>query len=140
MLFKRGKIIHTLAISVILLGIVSAIYVNAYNEGNNNSTEIVINSQSYDISTIFSNIDEIQINTDDGIKTGIPLNQLINFTQEKCPSCFKYQIVGSDGYKQTVNWEDIELGIFTIDRIAIFPQLAHSFWVKDIIKIEVIKI
>jgi len=140
MLFNRGKIIHILAISVIILGIISTVYVNAYKEANNNSNEIVINGQNYDISSIFSNINEIQIKTDDGTKTGIPLNQLINFTQEKCPSCFKYQIIGSDGYKQTVNWEDMELGIFTIDKIAIFPHLAHSFWVNDIIEIEVNKI
>ena len=140
MLFIRGKIIHILAISVIILGIVSTIYVNAYKESNNNSNEIIINGNNYDISTIFTKINEIQITTDDGKKIGIPLNQIIDLLKEKCPSCFKYKIIGSDGYKQTVNWGDIEKGIFTIDKTAIFPHLAHSFWVKNIIEIEVIKI
>ena len=56
MIFNRGKIIHILAISVIILGIISTIYVNAYKEKNNSSNEIIINGNSFDISIIFSNI------------------------------------------------------------------------------------
>ena len=140
MIFSRGKIIHILAISVIILGIISTIYVNAYKEKNNSSNEIIINGNSFDISIIFSNINEIKIITDDGEKSGIPLDQLIDYSGENCPSCFKYQIIGSDGYKQTVNWQDMENGVISLDRIAFFPHLAHSFWVRDIIEIEVKKI
>lgn len=139
MFVDRGKIIHILAIFVIIIGIISTILVNAYKE-EENSNEITIIGKSLDISIIFSNIDEIHINTDDGIKKGIPLDEIISYTGEPCPSCFKYQLIGSDGYKQTVNWDDMKNGIFTINKKAIFPHLAQSFWVKDIIKIEVIEI
>jgi hypothetical protein len=139
MFVDRGKIIHLLAVSVIIIGLVSTILVNA-NKEEDNLNEIIINGNSLDISIIFSNIDEIQINTDDGIEKGIPLDELINYTGEFCPSCLKYRLIGSDGYKQTVNWEDMKKGIFTINKKAIFPHLAHSFWVRDIIEIEVIEI
>ena len=139
MFVDKGKIIHILAISVIIIGIVSTLLVNA-NQEEENSTEIIIIGDSFDLSMIFLNIDEIEINTDEGIKKGLPLDELINYTGENCPSCFKYRIIGSDGYKQTVNWDDMKNGIFTNNKIAIFPHLAHSFWVKDIIKIEVIEI
>jgi hypothetical protein len=139
MFVDKGKIIHILAISVILIGIISTILVNA-NKEEEKSNEIIIIGNSFDLTMIYSNIDEKQINTDDGIKKGIPLDELINYTGEDCPSCFKYRIIGSDGYKQTVNWEDMKKGIFTINKEVIFPHLAHSFWVKDIIEIEVIKI
>jgi hypothetical protein len=139
MFVDKGKMIHILAISVLLVGIISTILVNA-NQEEENSNEIIIIGNSIDLTMIFSNIDEIQINTDEGIKKGIPLDELINYTGEICPYCFKYRLIGSDGYKQTVNWDDMENGIFTNNKIAIFPHLAHSFWVKDIIEIEVIEI
>lgn len=139
MFVNRGKIVHILAISVIIIGAISTIYVNA-NNSEVKQNEIIIIGNSLDISLIFSDINEEQIYTDDGIKKGIPLDELINLKGENCPSCFKYRLIGSDGYKQTVNWDDMKKGIFTIDKIAIFPHLAHSFWVKDIIEIEVIKI
>ena len=139
MFVDRGKIVHILAISVIIIGILSTIFVNA-NNVEVKQNEIIINGSSFEISLIFSDVNEKQIITDDGIKKGIPLDKLFNLTDEKCPSCFKYRLIGSDGYKQTVNWDDLKNGIFTNDKIAIFPHLAHSFWVKDIIEIEVIKI
>jgi len=139
MLIDRGKIVHILAISVIIIGIISTILVYANTE-QNDTNKIIIMGNSFDISLIFENIDNIQINTDDGIENGIPLDELINSTGENCPSCFKYRLIGSDGYKQTLNWDDMKNGILTIDKKAIFPHLAHSFWVKDIIKIEAIGI
>jgi hypothetical protein len=139
MFVDRGKIVHILAISVIIIGILSTIFVNA-NKVEVKQNEIIIIGISLDISLIFSDINEEQIITDDGIKKGIPLDELINLTGETCPSCFKYRLIGSDGYKQTVNWDDMKKGIFTIDKIAIFPHLAHPFWVKDIVEIKVIKI
>lgn len=139
MIVDRGKIVHILAISVIIIGVISTILVNA-NNTEEKQNEIIIIGNSIDISIIFSDIDEEHINTDDGIKKGVPLDELINYTGENCPSCFKYRLIGSDGYKQTVNWDDMKKGILTINKIAIFPHLAHSFWVKDIIKIEAVKI
>jgi hypothetical protein len=137
MFVERGKIVHILALSVIIIGIFSTILVYANTE-EDNYNKIIISGKIFDISLIYNNIDEIQINTDDGIENGIPLDKLINYTGESCPSCFKYRLIGSDGYKQTVNWIDMKIGILTIDKKAIFPHLAHSFWVKDIIEIEVI--
>ena len=137
MIVDRGKIIHILAISVIIIGVISTILVNA-NNVEEKQNQIIIIGNNLDISKIFSDINEKNINTDDGIKKGVPLDELINYTGENCPSCFKYRLIGSDGYKQTVNWEDMQKGILTINKKAIFPHLAHSFWVKNIIKIEVI--
>lgn len=135
----KGKIIHILAISVIIIGIISTILVNA-NQEEENPTEIIINHNLFDLKMIFSNINETQINTDEGFNKGISLGELINYTGEICPSCFKYRLIGSDGYKQTVNWNDMKNGIFTYEKVAIFPHLAHSFWVRDIIEIEVVEI
>jgi len=137
MFIDRGKIVHILAISVIIIGILSTIMVYA-NTGEKNSNEITILGKIFDISLIYLDFDEIEINTDNVIEKGIPLDKLINITGESCPSCFKYKLIGSDGYKQTVSWDDMRNGIITINKKAIFPHLAHSFWVKDIIKIEVI--
>jgi hypothetical protein len=139
MIVNRGKIVHILAISVIIIGVISTILVNA-NNAENKQNEMIILGNNIDLESIFSDIGEEYINTDDGLKKGVPLDELINYTGKKCPSCFKYGLIGSDGYKQTVNWDDMKKGVLTIDKIAIFPHLAHSFWVKDIIKIEAIKI
>jgi hypothetical protein len=138
MSLNKEKLLLTLAMAVLIIGTFSTLYVNANSLANNNqSNSIIINNQTYDINIIFSKISTISIETDLGERTGSPLDQIIIYTSESCPSCYKYQIKSSDGYQQTVNWEDLQKGIFTSEKTVIFPHLAHSFWVKDVIEIEV---
>ena len=139
MLLRRNQnIIPILAICVLLIGTISTYYVNAHqNSQSENLESIIINDQSFDITLLYDSFTIITIETDDGEKTGISLSEIILSTDIDCPDCYSYTIIASDGYQQTINWEDAQKGILTKDKTTYFPHLAHSFWVHDIIQIEV---
>jgi hypothetical protein len=132
------NIIPLLAMVVLIIGSVSTIYVHANQSVHNYESEsIIINNHSFEITTIFDIYSNITIETDIGEKTGISLSEILLSTEIDCPSCHSYTIKATDGYQQTVNWDDIQQGILTIEKSTYFPHLAHAFWVKDIKEIEV---
>ena len=136
----RGKqnIIPLLAMIVLIIGSISTLYVHANQSSESTNLEtILINNQSFDIQSLFDRFSNTTIKTDDGEKTGILLSEILVSTNIDCPSCSSYIIKASDGYQQTVNWDDIQQGILTMEKRMYFPHLAHAFWVRDIVKIEV---
>ena len=130
----KEKVISIVAIIILLIGITSAIYVNATISSTN---LIKINNQDYSIEEIFSLAENTTINTDDGEKFGISLENLVIRLNIGCPSCCKYTIKSRDSYQQTVDWEILKTGILTDYYKVYFPNTAHKFWVKDVIEIEV---
>ncbi len=137
---SKEKIIPLFAIAILLIGTISTLYVHAANSsiaatGNN----IMINNVQYSTIEFFEIFNSRVIQTDDGEKTGIPLDELIIFTAVSCPPCNEYRIIAADGYQQTVNWEMMQTGILTEDHRVFFPGLAHSFWVRNVVKIEMKK-
>lgn len=139
----KEKLIPILAILVLIIGSSSSLYVYAtQNETSNINSDnfdrsIIIGENEILISYAFENIEEITIETDDGEKTGIPTDELIVLSGIECPSCHKYTIKAEDNYQKTVNWENMQNGILTKESRVYFPDLAHAFWVRDVIEIEV---
>lgn len=136
----RGKqnIIPLLAMTVLIIGSISTLYVHAYQTSQSTNLEtILINNQSFEIQSLFARFSNTTIKTDDGEKTGILLSKIVLSTNINCPSCSSYIIKASDGYQQTVNWDDIQQGILTMEKQMYFPHLAQAFWVQDIVQIEV---
>ena len=141
----KEKLIPILAMTVLVIGIISTIYVNA-NENNQRPPGAVItiygNQYSFnELNEIFQNI---TIETDDGEKIGIPLEQIIPYSGVNCPSCNKYTFKASDSYQQTALWKDVITSVLTYDdeynlRVY-FSDLAHTFWVYNLIEIEVNKL
>ncbi len=124
--------------AVLIIGSISTLYVHANqtSESTNHET-ILINNQSFEIQSLFNTFSNTTIETDDGEKTGILLSKILTSTTIDCPSCSSYTLKASDGYQQTVNWDDIQQGILTMEKRTYFPHLAHAFWVRDIVQIEV---
>ena len=138
MLPGKEKLIPLLAMTVLLVGAFSSVYVHATQiEEASDGNTITINGQLYSIDDLFSKIKQKTIETDDGKKQGIALDELIIYTGVGCPTCHEYKIVSKDKYQQTVTWEDMQLGVLTNDNRVFFPNLAHAFWIYDIVKIEV---
>ena len=119
---------------VLLIGIFSTIYVNAYQIEKDT---IKINGQDFTFDQLLSNGVEQTIETDEGEKTGIALNDIIIYSGVDCTQCHEYTIKAKDGYQQTVNWDILKTGILTDYKRVFFPDTAHSFWVRDVIEIEV---
>ena len=130
----KEKIIPILAISVLLLGIFSALYVNATQI---NKDTISINGNEYTLNQIFLLCNKRIIETDEGEKTGIALDDLILKVGVSCPSCHIYIIKAEDKYQQTVSWDILKTGILTDYGRVFLPGTAHTFWVRNVIEIEV---
>ncbi len=130
----KEKLLPVFAIAVLIIGCFFSLYVNAI-EGD--SKTIKINNEEYTISQIFNLAYTRTIITDDGEKTGVALDDLIINTAGKCSSCNVYTFKSKDGYQQTVPWDYLQKGVLTEDNRIYFSDTAHSFWVKDIVEIEV---
>jgi len=130
----KEKLLPVFAIAVLIIGCFSSLYVNAI-EGD--SKTIKINNEEYTIRQIFNFANTRTIITDDGEKTGVALDDLIINTASKCSSCNAYTFKSKDGYQQTVTWDYLQKGVLTEDNRIYFSDTAHSFWVKDIVEIEV---
>ena len=134
MTMGKEKLIPIFAMIVLLIGTFSAIYVHATQV---NKDTITINGQEYSIDQLFSMADLRTIETDEGEKTGIALDDLMIKVGIGCLSCNDYTIKAKDKYQQTVNWNIMKTGILTEYGTVYFPNTAHSFWVRDVIEIEV---
>jgi len=138
MIYNKEKILPLLAMVVLIIGIGATIYVTGqqsmtkYAEGT-----LLINGEHIDIQYLLQTVSYKTIETDDGEKTGIPIEEIIKETSILCPSCHTYTFIASDGYQQTVEWEHIQKGVFSEEYRVFFPGLAHAFWVRDIIEIKV---
>ena len=131
----KEKIIPILALVVIIVSGISTVYVYATQIDKDT---ITLNGQEYTIDQIYyvGKIETIQ--TIEGEKTGIALDDLILKVGVGCPSCHDYTIKAKDGYEKTVNWEIMKTGVLTDYKKVFFPNTAKAFWVSDIIEIEVI--
>ena len=141
----KEKIISILAMIVLLIGTFSTIYVNANkNEEKIQGAFIKINGNQYSFNELYDNFQNITIETDDGKKIGIPLEKIIPYSGVNCPSCNRYTFKASDPYQQTALWGDVKTGILTYDEEhnirVYFTNLAHTFWVYNLVEIEVNKL
>ena len=143
MLKGKEKTIPIFAIIVLLIAMSCNLYVHArqvelekeLQKYQTDEKIITIFSQDYKLDDFFSNLEIKTIQTDDGKKTGVPLDSIITYIGIGCPSCNKYTFKAIDGYQQTVDWSDMQKGIITEESRVFFPGLAHAFWVSDVIEI-----
>jgi hypothetical protein len=134
MITGKEKAIPIIAMIVLLIGIFSTIYVHA-NQIEKDT--IRINGRDFTLEQLFTNEVVRVIETDEGVKTGIALDQIIIKSGVGCTSCYDYTIKAKDGYQQTVKWDIFKTGILTDYGKIYFPDTAHSFWVRNVIEIEV---
>ena len=96
MIMGKEKILPIFAMVVLLIGISSAIYVHA-NQINKDT--ITINGSEYSIDEVFSIAEPKTIETDEGVKTGVSLEDLLIKTGVSCTRCNDYTFKGKDGYQ-----------------------------------------
>jgi hypothetical protein len=138
MTLKKEKILPIFAMFILMIGTITNIYVHAQKPQTTESNEtLIINGLSIDINELFSMMQLKTIETDDGEKIGIPVDEMIQRNGITCPSCHSYTFIALDGYQRTVTWEYMQNGVFTEDSQVFFKGLPHAFWVSDIIEIKV---
>ena len=129
----KEKIIQIVALVVMLIGIGSSIYVYATEV---NTDKITVNDQQYTIDQIFSIAEIKEVGTAD--YSGVALDDLVKKVGVGHPEEHEYTIIASDGYQKTVNWENMQNGILTKDRMIFFTDLPKAYRVKNVVEIEVI--
>jgi hypothetical protein len=134
MLMGKEKLLPILAMTILLVGIFSTLFVHA---SQINKDTIIINGEEYTIDQLFLFGTTKSIQTDEGEKNGVSLESLITLTSVECSTCHEYTIKAKDGYQQTVPWNIMKTGVLTKEGRVFFPDTAHSFWVRDVIEIEV---
>lgn len=130
----KEKFIPILALIVIIIGGISTAYVYATHI---DKETIQINGQEYTIDQIFYLGETRTIQTIEGEKTGVALDDLITKLGIGCPTCYEYTIKAKDGYEKTVNWDILKNGVLTDFKRVFFPDIAKAFWIRDIVEIEV---
>lgn len=130
----KEKFIPILALVIILISGISTIYVYATQIEKDT---ITINGEEYTIEQIFYLGEIKSIQTIEGEKNGVALENLIQKIGIGCTSCFEYTIKAKDGYQKTVPWSIMKTGILTDNKRVFFPDTPKAFWVGDIIDIEV---
>jgi hypothetical protein len=130
----KEKIIPILALIVIIISGTSTAYVYVIQV---DKETIALNSEEYTIEQLFYLAEIKTIDTMDGEKTGISLEELIPKVGIACPSCHEYTIKAKDGYEKTVEWDVMKTGVLSDIKKVFFPDTPKAFWVGDIIEIEV---
>ncbi len=70
--------------------------------------------------------------------TGVPLHSIIQFAGVNEPEKHSYTIIGADGYRKTVSWDDMKGGVLIENSRVAFENLPKTFMVKNVVKIEVV--
>jgi len=130
----KQKIIPVLAMVLLLIGIISALYVHATQINKNT---ITINGQEYTYDDLFLLGGEKTIKTVDGEVTGASLENIIKSIGIACTSCSKYTIKATDGYQKTIEWNVLKTGALSKENRVYFPDTPKALWVSDVVEIEV---
>ena len=131
----KERIIPISAIVILLIAGFSSIYVYANNV---DKETISLYGNEYTIDEIFALAEERTIETSEGEKSGVALDDLILKAGVSCPPCHEYTITAKDSYQQTVDWIIFQTGILSDSGGVFFPDTPKKFWVEDVVEIEVI--
>ena len=134
---KRLNVILAILAVAILAGSCATYAYTLIPKGD--AAKVVINGKDVTWDDVFAKHQLINFTGNSVSYEGVKLSDLINETGLIAPETHQYKISGSDGYTKTVTWENMEGGYFVMeDYKAAFPGLTRSFWVKNVITIEVI--
>ncbi len=129
---KANIVLTCGALAVILLGSICTVYVTKTQAKQESLT---INNQSFTIDQLFAQTATRQF-TDLNF-TGIALDDAIRVADVTNPESHQYTIIGADGYQKTVTWDNLQHGLLTKQRQAVFTDLPKAFRVRDVVTIEV---
>ncbi|MCD6542044.1 MAG: hypothetical protein J7K38_01810 [Thermoplasmata archaeon] len=135
----KGNTLMLVASFLLLVSIASNLYVGGVE--NSVSTGCIdVNGVKVCFIELYEKIGTITIHNSitNESYTGVPLDKIIEFAGVKNLEKHSYVIIGADGYRKTVKWEDMTRGVLTEEGRVAFEHLPKAFMVKDVVKIEVV--
>lgn len=130
----KEKIISIIALIILIISGTTQAYVFITQV---DEEEITINGNSYTIEQLFFMGKTKTIQTIEGKKSGVSLEDLISKVGIGCPSCYEYTIKGGGNYEKTVNWDILKTGILDDTKKVYFPDTPKNLWIGDIYEFEV---
>jgi hypothetical protein len=123
--------------AVVLLASLGVFAYSLIPKGDTN--KVVVCGKDYPWGDIYDKFPSATFDANGKTYSGVKLSLMVKDSGQLNPETHKYKMTGSDGYEKTVTWPDIESGyLVKDDKVAIFPGLTKSFWVKDLITVEAI--
>ena len=138
---QSEKIVLIIAIFLLSMGLVSGVYIEKEKDENETlfaDGYLQLEDSFLALDNIFSSCASHICVTDRGNYTGVSLSCIINISQVQYPEMHDYAIIALDGYMKTVSWMDMKKGILTDERYVVFSHLPRAYWIKDLLRIEVI--
>ena len=133
----RERLVPIFAIVILAIGFFSSLYVYAFDDNDKVEVDAIeVNGVSFNVGSLFEN-GELRI-MEELNESGVALDYIIIVSGVACPSCNSYRIIGSDGYSQTVTWDNMQTGLLTLDKRVFFSDLPKAFNIRDVVKIEVL--
>jgi hypothetical protein len=133
-LMKTSGLIKILAVVVVIAGAASTWFL--INQTVDVNADVFdVGGNTFRFEDLFSAAEMLEVEE----YAGAPLENIITLAGVQEPESHTYVIHSSDSYQQTVEWEDMVGGIITEDRRMVLPGLPKKFWVRDVVKIEVVE-
>jgi len=134
---KKIKLVLAVVAATILACSATAFYFSLQPKGD--TSKVVVNGKDYPWDSLSQKFTPVKFSAVDGEHEGIRLSDIVNDTGLKNPESHQYRLTGSDGYQKDVSWDNMMNGYLDLkEKKSIFPGLTKSFWVRDLITIEVV--
>ncbi len=134
---KRLNLILGVLAAVILISSCAVFAYTLIPQGD--TTKIVVNDTDFTRNDIFTYFGSVGFDANDQSFEGVRLSDIIIDIGLVNPGNKQYKISASDGYQKDVTWDDMVNGFLVEDEFkTVFPELTRSFWVKDVVSIEVV--
>jgi len=135
----KGNTLMLVASFLLLVSIASNLYVGGV-ENSVSTGCIEVNGAKVCFIELYEKIGTITIHNSitNESYTGVPLHSIIQFAGVNEPEKHSYTIIGADGYRKTVSWDDMKGGVLIENSRVAFENLPKTFMVKNVVKIEVV--
>jgi len=101
---------------------------------------VIVNGKEYTTDELNVTFTEVNITGSDGNNyTGISLSDLVNDTGLSDQESHNYTIIAADDNSKEFTWDDMQNGILEkFEQKSVFPEKETDYWIKDIVRIEVV--
>lgn len=123
--------------AIILAGSAAAFHFSLQPRGD--TSKVVVNGRDCPWDVLFERFDAVGFTARGESYQGIRLSDILNDSGVDAPESHRYRVTGSDGYQKDFSWGDMLNGYLVREgKKTVFPELTKSFWVRDVVTIEVV--
>ena len=134
---RRLNIILGILAAVILVTSCATFAYTLIPQGD--TTKVIVNGTEYTRNDVFTYFGAVSFEANDESYEGVRLSDIIIESGLPNAASHDFRISASDGYQKDVSWDDMVDGYLVEEEFkTVFPELTRSFWVRDVISIEVI--